>query len=341
MDLTVRRNSGRHNAVDDDIVYPNAVPFLIVHLACLTAVWTGVGARSLMLALTLYVVRMFGITAGLHRYFAHRSFQTGRWFQFLLAWLGQSSAQGGVLWWASKHRCHHRHSDTPEDVHSPRLFGFLFAHIGWVYAARRGKADYSNIKDLVKYPELVWLDRHIHLPIVLLLCLGYIVSGWQGVVVGVLWSTVALYHATFAINSLAHLWGSQRYYTGDDSRNNALLAAVTLGEGWHNNHHYCMSSARQGFFWWEIDPTYWALRVLGVLRIVWEIRVPTDSVRRGERRLTQTQVIQAACELARRVELDGSIRGDRLALERLARTLVGSSLSLPEVVSLTIEQAGI
>lgn len=335
------QSAARFNDVHDDIIYPSALPFILVHVACFAAFWTGVPPAALVLALILYAARMFGITAGFHRYFSHKTFKTSRVFQFLLAFLAQTSAQKGVLWWASKHRDHHRHSDSPEDVHSPHQFGLFFAHIGWVYASKRGKADYSNVKDLAKFPELVWLDRHIHLPAILLAAGCFLWGGWAGLVVGFLWSTVALYHGTFAINSLAHVWGRKRFFTGDESRNNFCLALITLGEGWHNNHHYYMASTRQGFRWWEFDPTYWILRLLAVLRIVWDIQEPTPSVLRGERRLSQALVRSAGDRVAEQLR-KSEFRSDELTerAREAAASLVGKTPSLPEVVDRALAQVG-
>lgn len=240
----------------DDIIYPSAVGFVFVHLATLGVLWSGVTAESVALCAALYFGRMFFVTAGYHRYFSHRSFATSRAFQFVLAWMAQSSLQKGVLWWSAKHRHHHKHSDTPEDVHSPGLHGFLFAHVGWIFARRRGEAEYDLVPDLTRYPELVWLDRYNKLPGILLGVMCYLVAGWPGLFVGFFLSSTLLFHGTFAINSLAHTFGRQRYLTGDDSRNSWILALITMGEGWHNNHHYYQASTRQGWRWWEIDPTY-------------------------------------------------------------------------------------
>ena len=238
----------------DDIVYPSAIPFVVVHLACLTAVWSGVTWRALAMCIALYWLRIFAIGAGYHRYFSHRAYATGRVFQFTLAFLAQSSAQKSVLWWAAKHRHHHLHSDSEEDVHSPRQHGFFYSHVGWIFARRHDRTDLAKVADLARYPELVWLHRFELAPAIALAGLCFLGGGWSGLVVGYLWSTVLVYHATFCINSLAHLRGAQRYVTGDDSRNNWLLALITMGEGWHNNHHAFQSSARQGFKWWEIRP---------------------------------------------------------------------------------------
>lgn len=292
--------SHEHHAHEhhDDIIYPSAIPFVLLHLACFGILWTGVSAWSLALCGALYGVRMFGVTAGYHRYFSHRSYRTSRVGQFLLAVLCQTSAQQGILWWASKHRDHHRHADTPEDVHSPRHAGFFFSHVGWIFSVKRGEADYSNIGDLTKFPELVWIDRHKYLPATLLGVACWLFGGWEGLFVGFFLSTVILYHCTFAINSLAHVVGKQRYLTGDDSRNNWWLALITLGEGWHNNHHYYMSSTRQGFRWWEIDPTYYVLRALSWIGVVYELRDPPAHVVTGERRAGRAVVEKVARQLA-------------------------------------------
>lgn len=325
----------------DDIIYPAAIPFLLVHLSAFAAIWSGVTPKAVWLGITLYFVRMFGITAGFHRYFSHRSFKTSRAFQFFLAFLAETSAQRGVLWWASKHRDHHKHSDTPEDVHSPRQFGLFFSHIGWVYAKKRGSSDLSNVKDWMKFPELVWLDKQIYLPALLLAAFCLWFAGWSGLVVGFLWSTILLYHGTFAINSFAHLWGKQRYYTGDDSRNNFFLAIITLGEGWHNNHHYFMGSARQGFFAWEWDPTYYILKGLEKIGVVWDVCEPSEAVLKGERRLSRKQVEQAAVTVIRRCQEIGTLQAEKLheAIQTQAEKLVGRSASLAEVVERAITLA--
>lgn len=282
----------------DDIIHPSPLAFVLVHVACLAAIWTGVNATVLALCVTLYVVRMFGVTAGYHRYFSHRSFRTSRVGQFVLAFLAQSSAQRGILWWAAKHRHHHRHSDTELDVHSPRQRGFLYSHVGWIFAAEHEETDFEAVPDLTKYPELVWLDKHPYLPATVLAIGCFLFAGWAGLVVGFFWSTVLLYHGTFFINSLAHVHGSQRYVTGDDSRNNWWLALITLGEGWHNNHHAYQRSTRQGFRWYEVDPTFYVLTVLSWARIVRDLGAPPADVVRNERRLGRAVVEKVALQLA-------------------------------------------
>jgi stearoyl-CoA desaturase (delta-9 desaturase) len=204
---------------------------------------------------------MWAVTAGYHRYFAHRTYKTSRTFQLVLAVLGGTAMQQGPLWWASWHRRHHKFTDAPGDPHSPARDGFWHAH-------------------LARFPELRWLERHSYIPVVGYATICFAIAGFAGVVWGFAVSSVVLAHATFLINSVAHVWGTRRYETADTSRNNALLALLTLGEGWHNNHHYYMTAARQGFRWWEIDFTYYSLKLLAWLGIVWDLRPPPDHCRR-------------------------------------------------------------
>lgn len=231
-----------------------------------------------------YVLRMFGVTAGYHRYFSHRAFTLRRVPQFALAWLAQTSGQKGVLWWAANHRHHHRHADRPDDIHSPHRDGFFWAHVGWVLSDRHVAYDQARIADFARFPELRWLDRYHWLPTVTFGAATWLVGGVSAFAWGYLVSTVVLYHATFAINSVAHIWGTRRFPTADESRNNWLLALLTLGEGWHNNHHHCMSSARQGYRWWEIDVTWIGLRLLAAVGVVRGLRdFPASMARRAEK----------------------------------------------------------
>jgi stearoyl-CoA desaturase (delta-9 desaturase) len=243
-------------------------------VAALGAVFTGVQAGDLWLALGLYGLRMFGVTAGYHRYFAHKSFRTGRVFQFVLAFIAQLSAQRGVLWWAAHHRAHHRHSDTDQDLHSPVRSSFWHAHFGWIIEEKNHPTNFEGIRDFAKYPELVWLDRNPYVPPVALGVLVFALGGWSALIVGYVWSLIACYHATFCINSLAHVHGRQRFVTGDHSRNNWMLAIATMGEGWHNNHHAFPNAARQGFKWWEFDLTFAILRALSLVGLVRDLRQP-------------------------------------------------------------------
>jgi len=252
--------------------------FVAVHLLCLTAFWTGISWSAILLFFALYAGRMFAITGGYHRYFSHRTYKMGRVMQFIMAFLAQSSAQKGVLWWASHHRHHHTHSDEPDDVHSPKHHGVWYAHVGWLFDPDWADTDDQRIKDLARYPELVWLDEYHMIPPVILGTATWLVAGWSGLVVGFLWSTVALWHATFTINSLAHVFGGKRYDTGDESRNNWFLALITFGEGWHNNHHHYQASAAQGFYWWEYDITYYVLKAMEKVGLVQDLRTPPEHV---------------------------------------------------------------
>ncbi|MBC7895054.1 MAG: fatty acid desaturase [Cytophagaceae bacterium] len=288
----------------DDIIYPDIVPFVLVHLACLAAIWTGVTWGMLALCAGLYLLRMFAVTAGYHRYFSHRSFRTSRAFQFVLAFLAQSTTQKSVMWWASLHRHHHKHSDTEHDVHSPRHRGFWYAHVGWIFDRRYERTDLEAVPDLVKYPELRFLQRYEQVPSIVLAFACWLAFGWAGLVVGFFWSTVLLYHGTFFINSLAHVHGRQRYATGDDSRNNWWLAIITLGEGWHNNHHAYQRSARQGFRWYEVDATYYALLGLRAIGVVRDLGTPPADVVENRRALGRATIERIARQLAERIDRD-------------------------------------
>jgi stearoyl-CoA desaturase (delta-9 desaturase) len=298
------------------------VGFVLIHVFSLVMPFVvGVSAKSVALALALYVARMWGITAGYHRYFAHRSYKTSRWFQFVLAWVGASSVQKGPLWWAGLHRIHHRWSDTPRDIHSPKQRGFLYSHVGWITAPDHDGTDLALIPDFAKYAELRWLDRFHWVPFAVLTGLCFAVDGWRGVVWGAGVSTVFGWHGTFFINSLAHVWGSRRYETTDTSRNNPLLALITLGEGWHNNHHHYMNSANQGFFWWEFDISYYSLRALALVGIVRDLRRPPAHVLREK-------LVGAAS--AASATLSGARASAELKLIE-ARTAVGHAVESAEL----------
>jgi stearoyl-CoA desaturase (delta-9 desaturase) len=267
------------------IDWPRMVPFVALHLGCLAVIWVGVSAVAVTLAIGLYALRMFAITGFYHRYFSHNAFRTSRAAQFVFALIGATGVQRGALWWASQHRHHHVHSDQPEDVHSAHQHGFFWSHMGWFMARENFATRRERVEHLLRYPELRFLDRYDGLVPLLLAGVLYGLgealaffapalhtSGWQMVVWGFCISTVVLYHATFTINSLTHRFGRRRYATRDDSRNNVWLALLTFGEGWHNNHHHFPGAARQGFFWWEIDLTYYGLRVLAALGIIWDLK---------------------------------------------------------------------
>jgi stearoyl-CoA desaturase (delta-9 desaturase) len=267
-----------------DYFRPSTIPFWLIHLVAIAGViYCGFSWGGLALAIGVYFARMFIVTAAYHRYFSHRAFKTSRAFQLILALGAQSAAQKGVLWWASHHRWHHKYSDMPEDVHSARRRGFWYSHLGWILSPGWEVTDESRVTDLARYPELRFLNRSSVslLPAVALAMGFFALGGAHALVWGFFVSTILLWHGSFSINSLSHLFGRRRYATGDDSRNNWLLAIITTGEGWHNNHHHYQSSANQGFRWWEVDVTYYLLRLMALCGLIWDLRRPPPEVVAG------------------------------------------------------------
>ena len=270
-------------------------PFILLNLSVLLVFWTCTSPIAVGVAVVLYFVRMFGITGVYHRYFSHRTYKTSRFMQFVLAFLGNTSGQRGPLWWAAHHRHHHAHSETAEDPHSPVQHGFWNSHVLWWGRAQNMPTRLHLIRDFAKYPELVFLDRFDSVAPVFLAVVTYLfgaglhrwapglhTNGMQMLVWGFFISTAILFHGVATINSLAHVIGSRRFRTTDQNRNNFFLALLTMGEGWHNNHHHYPNSARQGFYWWEIDPSYYALRVLEWLGLVWDLKpVPERILEQG------------------------------------------------------------
>jgi stearoyl-CoA desaturase (delta-9 desaturase) len=286
-------------AIPDRVEWTRILPFIGMHLACLGVVWVGWSPVAVLVAVLAYFVRMFAITGFYHRYFSHRSFKTSRLGQFIFGVIGATAVQRGPVWWAAHHRHHHAYSDRPEDVHSPAQHGFLRSHMGWFLTSRGFQPDLRRVRDLLKFPELQWLDRFdIVVPVlfaVSMFGLGALLqsvapelgtSAGQMLIWGFFISTVACYHGTYTINSLSHVFGKQRYRTGDTSRNNWLLALLTLGEGWHNNHHFYPSATRQGFYWWEIDITYYLLKLLNWMGVIWDLKpIPAQVRDHSPRRL--------------------------------------------------------
>ncbi len=271
----------------DKLDYFICLQFLFMHVACLLVIWTGVSLTAVVICVALYVVRMFAITAGFHRLLAHRTYRTSRLFQFLMAFTGTASYQKGPLWWSAHHRRHHLVADTAQDFHSPLTRRFWRAHFGWFLSRDSQKTEWKLIANLSKYQELRFLDRFYSLPPIMLAASAFLLgaalerwapglgtSSWQMLVWAFFISTVVLYHGTFTVNSLAHIFGKRRFATDDNSRNNLFVALITLGEGWHNNHHYYAASERQGFYWWEIDVSHYTLRAFSWLGIVWDLHTP-------------------------------------------------------------------
>jgi stearoyl-CoA desaturase (delta-9 desaturase) len=273
------------------------MPFLALHVACLAVIWVGWSPFAVLFAVGLYLVRMFAITGFYHRYFSHKTFKTSRAFQFVIALWGNTAVQRGPLWWAAHHRLHHKHSDQEDDVHSPHHHSFWWSHVGWIMSRANFATHLVQVPELAKFPELRFLDRFDSLvPIALFAgsfglgaLLEYVAPGLGTnglqLLVWTVISTVVLFHGTCTINSLSHMFGTRRFETTDKSRNNALLAIVTLGEGWHNNHHHYPASTRQGFKWWEYDVTYYTLRVMSWFGIIWDLKpVPVAVMQNARRR---------------------------------------------------------
>lgn len=270
--------------------------FLAFHLLVGLVFVTGITWEWALLALASYSVRMFAVSAGYHRYFSHRAYRTNRLFQFMLAWGAQMSAQGGVLWWAAHHRHHHKHADSMDDVHSPARHGFWWAHVGWMLSRRYERTDYDAIKDFSRFPELMWLNVNWWVPPLAGLVLAWSLGGLPAVVWAGIVPTVLLWHATFSLNSLGHLFGKRRYLTADTSRNSFLLALLTCGEGWRNNHHSSQVTANQGWFWWEWDPTFYALKFGSWLGVVRDLRVVRPEVKFSFREYTAEERQQLVAE---------------------------------------------
>ncbi len=291
----------------DRVDWMRCIPFIILHAGCFGALWVGVSPVAVWTAVALYFVRMFAVTGIYHRYFSHKTYSTSRFGQFLLALWGATTVQRGALWWAYHHRHHHQHSDDPEDAHSPHVHGFWWSHIGWITSRRNFPTDYSKIKDLAKFPELVWLNRFdTVIPIIFAAAIfsvgvlleryapGLGTNGPQMLVWGFFISTTFLFHGTACINSMAHLMGKRRFNTSDDSRNSFILALICLGEGWHNNHHRYQSSTRNGFYWWEIDITYYGLKALSWTRLIWGLKPVPQSIMEEAARADHVASIAAA-----------------------------------------------
>lgn len=281
----------RETEPDNRVDWLRCIPFILLHLACFAVFWVGWSWAAILLALATYWFRVFALTGFYHRYFSHRSFRTSRAFQFLMAVAGLTAVQRGPLWWAAHHRHHHIESDNPSDLHSPRQHGFWMAHTGWFMTTAGFRTPHRYTRDWNRFRELLFLDRYDWIVPLLfaisLFCLGELLAafapslgtdGWQVLVWAFFISTILLYQTTYAINSIAHVFGSKRFNTGDDSRNNWLLALITFGEGWHNNHHHYPASARQGFYWWEIDVTWYGLLLLRALGLIHDLRPVPDKI---------------------------------------------------------------
>lgn len=254
----------------------------------------GVDFVSLSLFVTFCLITEFGVTAGFHRLFTHRSYETSMWVQVVLAIMGSMAAQNSFFQWVADHRIHHQHSDQEGDPHSPHhsgkglrgfIRGFYHAHMGWLFETRYNPEVVQRNTVLINNkPALIFVNKLFPLWVALGLLVPALIGGvvslsWKGALLGFLWGGVIrlfwVYHVTWSVNSVCHLFGRRRFKdTEDFSTNNPLVALLSLGEGWHNNHHGIQRSARHGMTWWELDPTWWMLLVLGHLGLVWNMQEP-------------------------------------------------------------------
>lgn len=294
------------------------IPIALFHIGCLGVFWTGASPIAIGLAVALYFIHVFLLTGFYHRYFSHRTFKMNRFWQCFFAVCTMTALQRGPIWWAANHRHHHKHSDGPQDLHSPKQDGFWWSHIGWMTHADNLDTDLEQVPDLTKYPELMYFHKNEFLVPILygvsLFVLGAALEYWmpqlntntaQIFVWGFFISTTAVFHATWTINSLTHMWGTRRFDTTDTSRNNLLLALLTMGEGWHNNHHKYQGSARQGFYWWEIDMSYYLLVLLSWLGIVHDLHpVPARAYAEAEETKLKRQNAKKAAAQAHVISLE-------------------------------------
>ena len=222
-----------------------------------------------------HFLRAIGLTLVFHRYLAHRAFRMNRVARFVWTFIGTAAMQKGPLWWAGHHVNHHRFADREGDPHSPMISGFYYAHVGWfLHDTKHDRVEATNpvIRDFSTVPEIAWLDRYFFLPPAALAATLFLAGGWPWLVYGFCLPTMTLAHATFAINTVNHMFGSRRFDTLDESRNNPLTAFFAVGEGWHNNHHRYQRAARNGFYWWEFDPTWYTIRAMAAVGLGGDIQ---------------------------------------------------------------------
>ncbi|HEY1909661.1 MAG TPA: fatty acid desaturase [Vicinamibacterales bacterium] len=222
-----------------------------------------------------HFVRALGLTLMYHRYYAHRAFKMNRGARFVWTLIGTAAMQKGPIWWAGHHVMHHKFADREGDPHSPMISGFYYAHVGWfLHDTKFDQLDASNpvVRDFGKFPEIAWLEKYFIIPPTVMAVAMYLYGGWPWLVYGFCLPTMTLAHATFCINTVNHLFGSRRFETMDDSRNNPITAFFAVGEGWHNNHHRYQRAARNGFYWWEFDLTWYTMKAMAALGLVWDMQ---------------------------------------------------------------------
>jgi stearoyl-CoA desaturase (delta-9 desaturase) len=289
--------------------------FWLVQASALLVFFVDFSWPLLALWAVSHFVRAMGLTLAFHRYYAHRAFQMNRVARVVWTFIGTAAMQKGPLWWAGHHVNHHRFADREGDPHSPMVSGVYYAHIGWfLNDAKHDRVEGNNpvIRDFSKVPEIAFLDRYYFIPPLALAVAMFLIGGWSWLVWGFCLPTMTLAHATFAINTVNHMFGSRRFDTIDESRNNALTAFFAVGEGWHNNHHRYQRAARNGFYWWEFDPTWYAIRAMQAVGLAWNVqpvpaRIYAEAKATRARRATQkvvsvTEVAPIGLELAEDID---------------------------------------
>lgn len=249
--------------------------FWIVQASALLVFAVPCSAGLIALWAVSHFLRAIGLTLAFHRYFAHRAFQMHRAARFVWAFIGTAAMQKGPLWWAGHHIHHHKYADREGDPHSPMVSGIYYAHIGWfLNDTKHDKIDATNpvVRDFSKAWEIRLLSDYFFVPPLLLALTLFLVGGLPWLVWGFCLPTVTLAHSTFAINTVNHLFGSRRFDTIDESRNNPLTALFAVGEGWHNNHHRFQRAARNGFYWWEFDPTWYVIKLMSFVGLAWDLQ---------------------------------------------------------------------
>jgi sn-1 stearoyl-lipid 9-desaturase len=280
-ELANERRGGRVN-------WETVITMVIYHAGAVAALfmfsWTALAVALVL----LWVAGSPGIGMGYHRLLTHRGFKTPKWVEYLLTVFATLSLESGPIQWVTTHRIHHAHTDEPADPHSPRD-GTWWAHVGWIFRGTAQKHDDATINryapDLARDRFHVWISRWYFVPTVLLGVALLAAGGWPMLTWGIFLRTVVGLHSTWLVNSATHMWGSRRFQTSDDSTNNMLIAVMTFGEGWHNNHHAHPRAARHGLAWYEIDVNWWGIRALQALGLAKSIKlIALDGSRKSARR---------------------------------------------------------
>jgi fatty-acid desaturase len=280
--------------------------FIALHILAFTAFFF-FSWKALILAVIVYwIAGSLGIGMGYHRLLTHRGFKAPKWVEYFLTTCGTLAIEGGPIAWVATHRVHHQNTDKEGDPHSPNDGGF-FAHMGWIIT---GKAMHARAEELLPFvPDLrkdkyyVWISKYHWVPPVVLAVIIYAAFGWSCLLWAVFLRTVAGLHSTWFVNSATHMWGSQRFLTGDSSTNSFWVAMLTFGEGWHNNHHASPQAARHGIAWYEIDMNWYGIRALKALGLAWDIKLPKAKLSAAELATPHAVVPQPE-------ELTAAISGD-------------------------------